>query len=111
MPIGVIVARYLKTVEAADPAWFHARRACQMLAFLGGVVGWGSGIFSVSKSPGIQYKGHRWFGISLCPGHNSSSRSSLSCHFKSAKGSERTDLFEKNGNTISQDGLNDCDVM
>ncbi|XP_009362625.2 cytochrome b561 and DOMON domain-containing protein At5g47530-like [Pyrus x bretschneideri] len=65
MPIGIIVARYLKTVEGADPAWFHAHRGCQMLAFLGGIAGWGTGIFLGSKSPGIQYKGHRCIGITL----------------------------------------------
>ncbi|TQD77350.1 hypothetical protein C1H46_037128 [Malus baccata] len=65
MPIGIIVARYLKTVEGAGPAWFHAHRGCQMLAFLGGIAGWGTGIFLGSKSPGIQYKGHKCIGITL----------------------------------------------
>ncbi|CAL9002144.1 unnamed protein product [Prunus brigantina] len=62
MPVGAIVARHFK---AADPAWFHVHRACQMLGYFGGVAGFATGVWLGHKSSGIEYKGHRCIGITL----------------------------------------------
>ncbi|XP_021808142.1 cytochrome b561 and DOMON domain-containing protein At5g47530-like [Prunus avium] len=62
MPVGAIVARHFK---AADPAWFHVHRACQMLGYFGGVAGFATGLWLGHKSSGVEYKGHRCMGITL----------------------------------------------
>lgn len=33
MPIGTVIARYLKRFESADPLWFYLHVSCQLLAF------------------------------------------------------------------------------
>ncbi|TKY47011.1 Cytochrome b561 and DOMON domain-containing protein [Spatholobus suberectus] len=42
MPIGVILARYLKVFDGLGPIWFHLHRSCQSLAFLIGIAGFGT---------------------------------------------------------------------
>ena len=64
-PIGVIIARYLRTFNSADPAWFYLHVACQISAYAIGVAGWATGLQLGSESKGIVYTGHRCVGIVL----------------------------------------------
>ncbi|OVA08670.1 Cytochrome b561 [Macleaya cordata] len=64
-PVGVIIARYLRTFESADPAWFYLHVFCQVSAYVIGVAGWGTGLKLGSESKGIQYTNHRNIGIAL----------------------------------------------
>ncbi|XP_039118966.1 cytochrome b561 and DOMON domain-containing protein At5g35735-like [Dioscorea cayenensis subsp. rotundata] len=63
MPVGAIMARYMKVF--ADPAWFYLHVACQLSAYIIGVAGWGTGLKLGSESSGITYHGHRNIGIAL----------------------------------------------
>ncbi|KAM5588890.1 cytochrome b561 and DOMON domain-containing protein [Rosa sericea] len=65
MPLGAMVARYLKTFKAADPAWFYLHAGCQTSAYIVGVAGWATGIKLGSDSAGVQYDTHRNIGITL----------------------------------------------
>ncbi|KAJ8642545.1 hypothetical protein MRB53_004293 [Persea americana] len=65
MPLGVIIARYLKVFKSADPAWFYLHAACQTSAYAVGVAGWGTGLKLGRDSVGIQYDTHRNIGIAL----------------------------------------------
>ncbi|KAI3689135.1 hypothetical protein L2E82_47084 [Cichorium intybus] len=53
MPIGVMVARYLKVFKVAHPAWFYIHIACQATAYSVGVAGWGTGLKLGNNSNGI----------------------------------------------------------
>ncbi|TKY66206.1 integral to membrane [Spatholobus suberectus] len=64
-PLGVIIARYLRTFPSADPAWFYLHVGCQVSAYAIGVAGWGTGMKLGSDSVGIEYSGHRNIGIAL----------------------------------------------
>ncbi|KAJ6332360.1 hypothetical protein OIU76_010694 [Salix suchowensis] len=65
MPIGVLIARYLKVFKSADPAWFYLHASCQSIAYIVGVAGWATGLKLGSESAGIQYDAHRTIGIFL----------------------------------------------
>uniref|UniRef100_A0A2P2JLG2 Uncharacterized protein MANES_S070200 n=1 Tax=Rhizophora mucronata TaxID=61149 RepID=A0A2P2JLG2_RHIMU len=65
MPIGIIIARYLKVSETAGAAWFYLHVACQSSAYVIGVAGWATGIKLGKDSPGITYHKHRNIGITL----------------------------------------------
>ncbi|KAF5746147.1 auxin-induced in root cultures protein 12-like [Tripterygium wilfordii] len=65
MPMGAIIARYLKVFKSADPAWFYIHIACQTSAYIVGVAGWGTGMKLGSDSAGTQYNTHRNIGIIL----------------------------------------------
>ncbi|KAL7584802.1 hypothetical protein Lser_V15G42009 [Lactuca serriola] len=64
-PVGVIIARYLRTFPAADPTWFYLHGFCQVSAYAIGVAGWGTGLKLGSESKGVKYSGHRNIGIAL----------------------------------------------
>ncbi|EEF29330.1 dopamine beta-monooxygenase, putative [Ricinus communis] len=64
-PVGVIIARYLRTFQSADPAWFYLHVSCQVSAYAIGVAGWATGLKLGSESKGIQYTPHRNIGIAL----------------------------------------------
>ncbi|XP_031101208.1 cytochrome b561 and DOMON domain-containing protein At3g25290-like [Ipomoea triloba] len=64
-PVGIIIARYLRTFQSADPAWFYLHVACQICAYAIGVAGWATGLKLGSQSKGVQYTDHRNLGISL----------------------------------------------
>ncbi|KAA8550558.1 hypothetical protein F0562_002242 [Nyssa sinensis] len=64
-PIGIIIARYLRTFQSADPAWFYLHVSCQFSSYVIGVAGWGTGLKLGSESKGVQYTGHRNLGIAL----------------------------------------------
>ncbi|GJM98365.1 hypothetical protein PR202_ga15368 [Eleusine coracana subsp. coracana] len=59
LPVGAIVARYLKTFRAADPAWFYLHVTCQLLGYAAGVAGWATGINLGNESEGVVYATHR----------------------------------------------------
>ncbi|GLU20573.1 hypothetical protein SLE2022_367640 [Rubroshorea leprosula] len=65
MPLGAIIARYLKVFKSANPAWFYLHVSCQVSAYVVGVAGWGTGLKLGSESTGIQYNAHRNIGITL----------------------------------------------
>ncbi|KAK9663934.1 hypothetical protein RND81_14G007400 [Saponaria officinalis] len=65
MPLGAIIARYLRVFKSADPAWFYLHIACQCSAYILGVAGWGMGLKLGSDSVGIVYNSHRNIGIAL----------------------------------------------
>ncbi|KAL5702950.1 hypothetical protein ACHQM5_028105 [Ranunculus cassubicifolius] len=64
-PIGIIIARYLRAFESAEPAWFYLHAICQCSAYIIGVAGWGTGLKLGSQSKGVQYNTHRNIGITL----------------------------------------------
>ncbi|EEF30377.1 Auxin-induced in root cultures protein 12 precursor, putative [Ricinus communis] len=65
MPMGIMIARYVKVFKVANPAWFYLHVACQSSAYVVGVAGWGTGLKLGSDSPGIKYEKHRNIGITL----------------------------------------------
>ncbi|CAL9121748.1 unnamed protein product [Musa textilis] len=65
MPIGAIMARYVKVFKVADPAWFYLHVACQCSAYIIGISGWGLGLKLGSESVGITYHKHRDIAIAL----------------------------------------------
>ncbi|MED6118583.1 hypothetical protein PIB30_004188 [Stylosanthes scabra] len=65
MPIGAIIARYVKVFPSADPAWFYLHVTCQTSAYIIGVAGWGTGLKLGSDTPGVTYHTHRTLGIIL----------------------------------------------
>ncbi|KAK1292592.1 hypothetical protein QJS10_CPB17g02048 [Acorus calamus] len=65
MPIGAIIARYVKVFPSAHPAWFYLHIACQCSGYIVGVAGWGTGLKLGSESAGIEYHSHRNIGITL----------------------------------------------
>ncbi|XP_073117486.1 cytochrome b561 and DOMON domain-containing protein At3g25290-like [Elaeis guineensis] len=65
LPTGAIFARYLKTFQSADPAWFYLHVSCQLIGYIVGVAGWGTGLNLGSKSKGVQHTTHRNIGITL----------------------------------------------
>ncbi|XP_047171216.1 cytochrome b561 and DOMON domain-containing protein At5g47530-like [Vigna umbellata] len=65
MPLGAIIARYLKVFKSADPAWFYLHVTCQTSAYIVGVAGWGTGLKLGSDSVGVTYDTHRALGITL----------------------------------------------
>nr|XP_043621016.1 cytochrome b561 and DOMON domain-containing protein At5g35735-like [Erigeron canadensis] len=65
MPMGVMVARYLKVFKVGNPAWFYLHAAIQTSAYGVGVAGWATGLKLGGDSVGIKYNTHRNIGITL----------------------------------------------
>ncbi|KAJ1408423.1 Cytochrome b561/ferric reductase transmembrane [Sesbania bispinosa] len=65
MPLGVVIAMYMKVFPSADPAWFYLHVTCQTFAYIVGVARWGTGLKLGSDSVGIVYTTHRRLGIVL----------------------------------------------
>lgn len=65
MPVGVIIARYLRVFEFADPAWFYLHITCQTSGYIIGVAGWATGLKLGSESAGVEHTKHRTLGILL----------------------------------------------
>ncbi|XP_072999234.1 cytochrome b561 and DOMON domain-containing protein At3g25290-like [Typha latifolia] len=65
LPMGGIIARYLKAFKSADPAWFYLHVSCQLIGYGVGVAGWATGLKLGSQSKGITYTTHRNIGIAL----------------------------------------------
>ncbi|KAK6780263.1 hypothetical protein RDI58_022447 [Solanum bulbocastanum] len=64
-PVGIIIARYMRTFQSADPAWFYLHISCQCSAYVIGVAGWATGLKLGSESKGITYDVHLNIGIAL----------------------------------------------
>ncbi len=64
MPLGAIIPRYMKVFNGANPTWFRIHVICQTFAYVLGFIGWETGMYL--GSVGIQYKGHRCIGMTLC---------------------------------------------
>ncbi|PKI59176.1 hypothetical protein CRG98_020441 [Punica granatum] len=64
-PVGIIIARYVRTFPSADPVWFYLHVSCQFSAYVIGVAGWGTGLKLGSESPSVVYSNHRNIGIAL----------------------------------------------
>ncbi|KAK7260551.1 hypothetical protein RIF29_26695 [Crotalaria pallida] len=64
MPVGVILARYLKVFDGFGATWFHVHRAFQSLAYLIGVAGFGTGLY-MGNHYGVHHAPHRCIGITL----------------------------------------------
>ncbi|XP_047320789.1 cytochrome b561 and DOMON domain-containing protein At5g47530-like [Impatiens glandulifera] len=64
MPLGAMIARYLKVFKSADPLWFYIHVTCQTSAYMIGVAGWVTGLKLGEKS-GVQNTMHRNIGITL----------------------------------------------
>lgn len=65
LPLGAIIARYLKVFKSADPAWFYLHVTCQASAYIVGVAGFGVGLKIGSDSKGVEYDTHRILAILL----------------------------------------------
>jgi cytochrome b561 len=65
IPLGAMIARYLRVFESADPAWFYLHIACQCSGYILGVAGWGLGLKLGSESVGATYQPHRNIGIAI----------------------------------------------
>ncbi|KAL3635698.1 hypothetical protein CASFOL_020245 [Castilleja foliolosa] len=65
MPIGAMIARFVKVFQPLNPAWFYLHVTCQTLAYFLGVAGWATGLNLGSRTPGIVRTLHRNIGITL----------------------------------------------
>ena len=63
MPIGVMIARYVRPFPKPDPLWFHLHRGCQTLAYVLGVVGFGLWLKLQTYEPVLLYHKHRNLGV------------------------------------------------
>ncbi|KAF8043012.1 hypothetical protein BT93_A1373 [Corymbia citriodora subsp. variegata] len=64
MPMGALIARYLKVFQSADPAWFYLHVSCQASAYAVGVAGWATGLKLKSESS-VNYNVHGNIGLAL----------------------------------------------
>lgn len=64
MPMGALIARYLKVFQSADPAWFYLHISCQASAYAVGVAGWATGLKLGSESS-ANNKVHGNIGLAL----------------------------------------------
>ncbi|CAL5390155.1 unnamed protein product [Camellia sinensis] len=63
MPIGLLVARYLKAVgSTANPLWFYLHIVVQLSAYIIGLARGATGFLLLSKSSGIHHPYH----LGLC---------------------------------------------
>lgn len=65
MPLGVIIARYVKFFPSADPAWFYLHVGCQLTAYIFGVAGWATGLKLTSGPQHIHHPTHRCIGTTI----------------------------------------------
>ncbi|XP_059662912.1 cytochrome b561 and DOMON domain-containing protein At5g47530-like [Cornus florida] len=65
LPLGAVIARYLKVFKSGDPAWFYLHVACQSSAYAVGVAGWATGLKLGSDSKGLKEETHGNIGLVL----------------------------------------------
>lgn len=63
LPVGAVVARYLRHIQAMGPAWFYVHAGTQLFGFFLGAVGFGLGVRLGELSPGVVYGLHRKLGF------------------------------------------------
>ncbi|XP_021865063.2 cytochrome b561 and DOMON domain-containing protein At2g04850 [Spinacia oleracea] len=69
LPIGIIMSRYLRHIEALGPTWFYVHAAMQLTGFFLGTIGFAIGLRLGQLSPGKVYSLHRKLGfIAVCLG-------------------------------------------
>ncbi|GAB2274980.1 hypothetical protein Dimus_009749 [Dionaea muscipula] len=61
MPLGAMLARYVKVFAIGNPAWFYLHVTCQASAYVVGVAGFGTGLHIGTGF----YKTHKDIGITL----------------------------------------------
>jgi len=67
LPIGIVMSRYLRHIQALGPAWFYAHASIQLTGFILGTIGFAIGIRLGELSPGKVYGLHRKLGfIAFC---------------------------------------------
>lgn len=64
MPLGAVIARYLKVFKSATPAWFYLHVACQTSAYIVGVSGLGTGL-KLGDESGVSQNTHKAIGIAM----------------------------------------------
>ncbi|CDP18260.1 unnamed protein product [Coffea canephora] len=64
MPLGAVIARYLKVFKSATPAWFYLHVACQTSAYIVGVSGLGTGL-KLGHDSGLSQDTHKAIGIAM----------------------------------------------
>jgi len=64
LPIGGMIARWLKQCIPQSPAWFYLHVICQLIGYSVGVAGWGIGLELGSESKGL-WDWDRGIGIAL----------------------------------------------
>lgn len=64
-PLGIMVARYLRTFESAEAIWFYLHVGSQFCSYAIGVGGWATGLRLGAESKGIQFTSHRIIGMIL----------------------------------------------
>jgi hypothetical protein len=62
LPLGVIVARYLRPI--ADPTWFYIHVSLQTVGYVVGIVGWGLGL-KLKQVTGASHPSHQNIGLAL----------------------------------------------
>ncbi|TXG55480.1 hypothetical protein EZV62_020736 [Acer yangbiense] len=65
MPLGAMIARYLKLFKSANPAWFYIHVVCQCSAYVIGVAGWATGVKLGIDNAVTWSEGHRNIGMAL----------------------------------------------
>lgn len=65
MPVGAMIARYLRMFESANPAWFYMHVFCQSSGYILGVSGWATGLKLLKHSRHIVRKLHGRIGIAM----------------------------------------------
>lgn len=63
LPVGAVIARYLRHIQSLGPTWFYAHAGIQLTGFFLGAVGFGIGIRLGDLSPGVVYSLHRKLGF------------------------------------------------
>lgn len=65
LPLGVVIARYIKLFKTTDSAWFHIHVICQSLGYIVGIMGWTTGLNLGVQLSGFNQKAHGYIGICL----------------------------------------------
>ncbi|CAH9073548.1 unnamed protein product [Cuscuta europaea] len=65
IPLGIMIARYMKRIAALRKKWVKLHRACQLVAYAIGFVGWAIGICLRITSKGVHYNAHLNIGIGI----------------------------------------------
>ncbi|KAF3323219.1 auxin-induced in root cultures protein 12-like protein [Carex littledalei] len=65
LPLGVLIARYIKSLNPSSPAWFHGHKICQSIGYVLGVAGFALGLKLGSESKGITHYSHRNMAIAV----------------------------------------------
>ncbi|KAI9176236.1 hypothetical protein LWI28_000202 [Acer negundo] len=65
MPLGAMIARYLKLFKSANPAWIYIHVVCQCSAYVIGFAGWATGVKLGIDNPVTWSESHRNIGMAL----------------------------------------------